>query len=101
MLKKSDQRRSRFAPSSRETWGVKRETRVSSGAAALPAEQRVLALRGWAGGKSGLFEHPAWCTPVIPDVQTSEISAYPQSFSAACESHSLKPENGQGVDLKL
>jgi len=27
--------------------------------AALPAERRVLARRGWAGEKSGLFEHPA------------------------------------------
>ena len=26
--------------------------------AALPAERRVLARRGWAGEKSGLFEHP-------------------------------------------
>jgi len=30
-----------------------------------------------------LFEHPAWCTPVIPDVQTSEILVCPQSFSTA------------------
>jgi len=28
-------------------------------AAALPAERRVSARRGWAGEKSGLFEHPA------------------------------------------
>ena len=28
-------------------------------AAALPTERRVLARRGWAGEKSGLFEHPA------------------------------------------
>ena len=28
-------------------------------AAALPAEWRVLARRGWAGEKSELFEHPA------------------------------------------
>ena len=27
--------------------------------AALHAERRVLARRGWAGEKSGLFEHPA------------------------------------------
>ena len=30
----------------------------------------------------GLFEHPAWCSPVILDVQTSEIrrphSVFPQ-----------------------
>ena len=57
---------------------------ASSLAAALPAERRVLARRGWAGEKSGLFEHPAWCTPGIPDVQTSEVQPCPQSFSAAC-----------------
>jgi hypothetical protein len=34
--------------------------------------------------RGGLFEHSAWCTSVIPDVQASEIPAYPQSFSAAC-----------------
>ena len=34
--------------------------------------------------EDGLFEHPAWRTPVIPDVQTSEIPACLQSFSAAC-----------------
>jgi len=28
-------------------------------AAALPADRRVLARRGWAGEKSELFEHPA------------------------------------------
>jgi len=37
---------------------VKRETKVSFGAAALPAERRASARRGWAGEKSGLFEHP-------------------------------------------
>ena len=57
---------------------------ASSLAAALPAERRVLARRGWAGEKSGLFEHPAWCTPGIPDVQTREVPVYPQNFSAAC-----------------
>ena len=31
-----------------------------------------------------LFEHPAWYTPVITVVQTSEIKAYPECFSAAC-----------------
>ena len=41
--------------------------------AALPAERRVSARQGWAGEKDGLFEYPAWCTPGIPDVQTSEI----------------------------
>jgi len=32
---------------------------ASSLAAALPAEQRVLARWGWAGENRGLFEHPA------------------------------------------
>jgi len=32
---------------------------ASSLAAALPAERRVSARRGWAGEISGLFEHPA------------------------------------------
>jgi hypothetical protein len=32
---------------------------ASSLAAALPAERRVLVRRGWAGEKSGLFDHPA------------------------------------------
>ena len=44
---------------------MKRETRVSCGAAALPGqgasldEEAVLADSGRAGEKSGLFEHPA------------------------------------------
>jgi hypothetical protein len=57
---------------------------ASSLAATLPAERRVLARRGWAGEKSGFFEHPVWCSPVIPDVQISEIPACSQSFFAAC-----------------
>jgi len=50
------------------------------GQGARPAEEAVLAdsgragtntCRGWAGEKSVLFEQPAYCTPVIPDVQIS------------------------------
>ncbi len=41
---------------------------VSSLAAALPAERRVLARRGWAGEKSGLFEHPEVFEAVAPFV---------------------------------
>ena len=37
---------------------MRRETRVSRGAAALLGTRRVLARQGWAGEKSGLFEHP-------------------------------------------
>ena len=62
---------------------VKRETRVSRGAADLPEERRVSARWGCAGETSGLFDHPAWRIPVITDVQTGEIQACPQSFSAA------------------
>ena len=63
---------------------VKRETRVNRRVAALLGARRVPARRGWAGEKSGLFEHPAWCTPVIQDVWTSEISVCPSSCSVAC-----------------
>jgi hypothetical protein len=50
------QRRSRFA----QTLNVPERVRLGpSLAAALPAERRVLARRGWAGEKSILFEHPA------------------------------------------
>jgi hypothetical protein len=49
-------------------------------AAALPAERRVSARRGWAGEKSGLFEHPARCFPIVLDVRTSEVLAFPHRF---------------------
>jgi hypothetical protein len=55
---------------------------ASSLAAALPAERRVLARRGWAGEKSGLFEHPARCSPVVLDVRAIEFSPCHNSFSA-------------------
>ena len=71
--------------------GVKRETRVSCGAAALPAERRVSARRGWAGEKSGHFEHPARFTPVTQDLQTGEIQAYSLSFSVASYLCGLTP----------
>ena len=41
---------------------------ASSLAAVLPAERRVLARRGWAGEKSGLFEHPEVFEAVAPSV---------------------------------
>jgi hypothetical protein len=52
---------------------VRRETRVSLRAAALLGERRVLARQGWAGEKSGLFEHPACGFPVVLDVQAIEF----------------------------
>ncbi len=54
---------------------------ASSLAAALLGTRRVLACQGWAGEKSGLFEHPAWCSPVILDMRISEVPACLQSFS--------------------
>jgi len=63
---------------------VKRETRVSAGAAALHGIRRVSARQGWAGEKSGLFEHPAWCTPVALDVRAIEYPPCHNSFSADC-----------------
>ena len=51
--------------------------------AALPAERRVLARRGWAGEKAGLFEHPAWNFPVILDMRIREVSACLESFHEA------------------
>src|SRR6476660_9220533 len=55
---------------------------ASSLAAALPAEQRVLARRDWAGEMSGLFEHPVWhpIVIVIAIVLKSETSVHLESF---------------------
>jgi hypothetical protein len=50
-------------------------------AAALPADRRVLARRGWAGEKSGLFEHPARGSPVVLDVRAIEFPPCHNSFS--------------------
>jgi len=58
-------------------------------AAGLLGIRRVSARQGWAGATSGLFEHPASCSPVVPDVQTSEVLACPHSISAACETRSV------------
>jgi len=63
---------------------VKRETRVSLGAAAALGERRVSARQGWAGEKSGLFEHPASrsCASTIPKITVGFERKL--SFSAAC-----------------
>jgi hypothetical protein len=49
-------------------------------AAALPAERRVLARRGWVGEKAGLFEHPAWPVPVVHGVQTRDLGLPTELF---------------------
>jgi hypothetical protein len=49
---------------------------ASSLAAALLGTRRVSARQGWAGEKSGLFEHPAWvfCSgPRLDDVRRSDF----------------------------
>ena len=61
-----------------------RETRVSLEAAALLGTRRVLARQGWAGEKSGLFEHPARCSPGVLDVRTIEDPPCHNGFLAAC-----------------
>jgi hypothetical protein len=57
-------------------------------AAALLGTRRVSARQGWAGEKSGLFEHPGWYSPAVPDVTTSEVLACPPSFPPTA-SHDL------------
>ena len=57
-VEKVCQRHSRFV----QRLNVQRRVRFASSlTAALPAERRVLARRGWAGEKAGLFEQPAGC----------------------------------------
>jgi hypothetical protein len=51
----------------------------SSLAAALPGTRRVLARRGWAGEKSGLFEHPAGlysCGATRGDHRSADVSKW-------------------------
>ena len=52
-------------------------------AAALPAERRVLARRGWAGEKSGLFEHPAGVFSRCA-AHTGHRRSYIQKFPSLC-----------------
>ena len=52
---------------------------ASSLAAALLGKRRVLARLGWAGEKSGLFEHPATCAFIIP-MYDQEVLACLNSF---------------------
>jgi hypothetical protein len=50
-------------------------------AAALPAERRVLARRGWAGEMSSLFEHPAG---LFLTVDTFQCWTYRHGLSERC-----------------
>ena len=55
---------------------------ASSLAAALLGTRRVSARWGWAGKKSGLFEHPARGSPVVLDVRAIEFPPCHNSFAA-------------------
>jgi hypothetical protein len=57
---------------------------ASSLTAALPAERRVLARRGWAGEKSGLFEHPETILTSTPFGRFQRHCVHQSSCSAAC-----------------
>jgi hypothetical protein len=56
---------------------------ASSLAAALPGTRRVSARQGWAGEKSGHFEHPASSLPIVSELWVSEVPVYRQSFLKA------------------
>ena len=53
-------------------------------AAALPAERRVLARRGWAGEKAVFLSILQECSPFVPHRWTIDIFVCRNSFSAAC-----------------
>ena len=61
---------------------VKRETRVSGGAVALPGMRRVLARQGWEGKKVAFLSILRECVPIVPHVRTIEVLACKNSFSA-------------------
>ncbi len=59
--------------------------RVADLAVAAPAERRVLARRGWAGEKDGLFDHPAgvfFCRAIREDHRRLECQ---DRFYVVCE----------------
>ena len=64
---------------------VKRETRVNRGVAALLGTRRVSVRQGWAGEKSGLFEHPPQRSPIVLDVRTIEFPLCRNSFPKTLE----------------
>jgi hypothetical protein len=57
---------------------------ASSLIAALPAERRVSARRGWAGEKPGLFEHPDVFGAIAPSIIFQRCFMCASSFSPAC-----------------
>jgi len=62
---------------------VKRETRVSYGAAALPAERRVSARRGWVGENIDRFEHPTH-SAAIPACASTPTSHDHRAMALVC-----------------
>ena len=75
--------RLRLRLSVRSSLNLDLDLSLPSLAAALLGARRVSARQGWAGEKSGLFEHPARGSPVVLDVQTIEFPPCHNSFSAA------------------
>jgi hypothetical protein len=57
---------------------------ASSLAAALLGTRRVSARQGWAGEKSGLFEHPETILPSTPFERFEQHFMHKSSFSADC-----------------
>ena len=57
---------------------------ASSLAAALPAERRVLARRGWAGEKDELVEHPELLWQQRHSVRSQRSFTYKPRFSVSC-----------------
>lgn len=56
-------------------------------AAALLETKRVSTRQGWAGEKSGLFEHPGLYPLAIPGVTTTDTAACPPSIPPTAGHH--------------
>ena len=65
---------------------------VLSSAAALLGTRRVSARQGWAGEKSGLFEHPAWYSPIALDTQTVPPPLWHNRFQQPASEAGLGPD---------
>jgi hypothetical protein len=59
---------------------VKRETWIAEGTSSKTFHVSPFTFHG---SLNGIFEHPAGCTPIFPDVQTGETPVCPEDFSAA------------------
>jgi len=69
---------------SREASLVKRISQAGKSMLTNDERRETRDERRTTGEEDGLFEHPAWLTPVVSEVRASEFLACPISFSAAC-----------------